>query len=254
MKITFLGTGTSQGIPMVGCECEVCKSVDYRDQRLRASVHIETNGKSFVIDAGPDFRQQILRERIKKLDALILTHEHKDHIAGLDDVRGFNYLQRKPMPIYAHKRVIEHIKTREFYYAFGHYKYPGAPDIEVVEIDNKPFDIEGVTIIPIEVYHYKLPVFGFRIGDFTYITDANAISQIEEEKIKGSKVIVINGLQYEHHISHFTFNEALELLKKWNPEQGYFTHISHKLGKHQQIEKTLPPQFRLAYDGLKVEI
>jgi len=254
LKITFLGTGTSQGVPMIGCNCEVCQSADYRDQRLRTSIHIETGGKSFVIDTGPDFRQQILRERIKTLDAIVLTHEHKDHIAGLDDVRGFNYAQKKPIQMYAHARVIEHIRNREFYYAFGEDKYPGAPDIEVITIHNQPFAIQGVQFIPIEVMHYRLPVFGFRIGDFTYITDANGITETEQEKIIGSKVIVINGLQYEHHVSHFTFNEALDLLKKWNPEQGYFTHISHRLGKHREVEKTLPPNFRLAYDGLKVDI
>jgi len=254
LKITFLGTGTSQGIPIIGCDCEVCHSIDYRDQRLRSSVHIEIGDKSFVIDTGPDFRQQILRERIKTLDAVILTHEHKDHVAGLDDIRGFNYSQRKPMQIYAHKRVIEHIRNREFYYAFGEHRYPGAPDVEVHEIVNMPFEIEGINFIPIEVAHYQLQVFGFRIGDFTYITDANAITEEEQRKIMGSKVIVINGLQYEHHISHYTFNEALALLKKWNPEHGFFTHISHRLGKHSAVEKTLPFNFRLAHDGLSLTI
>ncbi len=254
MKVTFLGTGTSQGIPMIGCNCEVCQSTDYRDQRLRSSVHLEVDGKSFVIDTGPDFRQQILKERIKSLDAVVFTHEHKDHIAGLDDVRGFNYSQKKPMQIYATGRVIEHIKNREFYYAFGEHKYPGAPEIRVNEINNAPFEIEGVTFIPIEVKHYRLPVFGFRVGDFTYITDANFIAEEEQEKIKGSKVIVVNGLQKEYHISHFTFKEALALLDKWNPEQGYFTHISHRLGKHRDINKELPAKYRLAYDGLKIEL
>ena len=254
MKITFLGTGTSQGIPMIGCSCEVCQSVDFRDQRLRSSVHIEINGKSFVIDTGPDFRQQILRERIKTLDAVIFTHEHKDHVAGLDDVRGFNAFHQKPMQIYAHQRVIEHIKTREFYYAFGNYKYPGAPEIEVNEIKNEPFYIEGILFIPIEVMHYKLPVFGFRIGDFTYLTDANFISDEEQEKIKGSKVIVINGLQHDFHVSHFTFKESIELLQKWQPEKAFLTHISHKLGKHSAVEKTLPDWIRLGYDGLKIEL
>ena len=253
MKVTFLGTGTSQGIPMIGCECEVCTSVDYHDQRLRTSVHIEVDGKSFVIDSGPDFRQQILRERIKKLDAVIFTHQHKDHVAGLDDVRGFNFSQKKYMEVYARDIVIKHLET-EFYYAFGIHKYPGAPDINLNEITNAPFDVEGVTITPIEAYHYKLPVFGFRIGDFTYLTDVNFISEEEQEKIKGSKVVVLNGLQREFHISHFTLAQSIELLEKWRPEKAYLTHISHKLGLHAEVEKDFPDWIRLAYDGLKVEL
>lgn len=253
MKITFLGTGTSQGVPMIGCDCHVCNSMDYRDQRLRTSVHIAIDNKSFVIDSGPDFRQQILRERITTLDAVLFTHEHKDHVAGLDDVRGFNYSQKKYLDIYARNRVIDHLK-KEFYYAFDANKYPGSPDITVHEIKNETFDIQGVTIIPIEAYHYKLPVFGFRFGDFTYLTDTNYISEIEQEKIKGSKIIVINGLQKEHHISHFTLDEVLELLTKWNPERAYLTHISHRLGLHAEVEKELPAFVKLAYDGLKIEL
>jgi phosphoribosyl 1,2-cyclic phosphate phosphodiesterase len=253
LKITFLGTGTSQGIPMIGCECEVCSSVDYHNQRLRTSAHIEVDGKSFVIDSGPDFRQQILRERVKKLDAVIFTHEHKDHVAGLDDVRGFNYAQKKYMQVYARANVIKHLE-REFYYAFGEHKYPGAPDINLNEITNASFEVEGITIIPIEAYHYKLPVFGFRIGDFTYLTDTNFISEEEQEKIKGSKVIVLNGLQREYHISHFTLAQSIELLEKWKPEKAYLTHISHRLGLHSEVEKELPSWIRLAYDGLKVEL
>ena len=238
---------------MIGCHCSVCTSVDFRDQRLRTSVHLDINGKSLVIDTGPDFRQQILRERITKLDAAIFTHEHKDHTAGLDDVRGFNYSQKKYMDVYARSNVLTHLKT-EFYYAFGNHKYPGAPDITLHEIGNQPFEIEGITITPIEAYHYKLPVFGFRIGDFTYLTDVNFISEVEQQKIMGSKVIVLNGLQREFHISHYTFDEAVALLKKWQPEKGFLTHISHRLGLHTEVEKELPAWLRLAYDGLKVEV
>jgi len=227
--------------------------MDYRDQRLRTSVHIEVNGKSFVIDTGPDFRQQILRERIRNLNAVIFTHEHKDHTAGLDDIRGFNYCQKKYMEVYARSNVLAHLQT-EFYYAFGGHKYLGAPDINLHEIGNQPFEIEGITITPIEAYHYKLPVFGFRIGDFTYLTDVNFISEVEQQKILGSKVIVLNGLQREFHISHFTFDESVALLKKWQPEKGFLTHISHKLGLHTEVEKELPKWLRLAYDGLRVEI
>jgi phosphoribosyl 1,2-cyclic phosphate phosphodiesterase len=254
LKITFLGTGTSQGIPMIGCACKVCQSSDYRDQRLRTSVHIEINNKSFVIDSGPDFRQQILSNRIKNLDAILFTHEHKDHIAGLDDVRGFNYLSQKPMPVYGSQRVIKHLQEREFYYAFGEYKYPGAPEIIVKEFENKPFTMEGVNVIPISCLHYKLPVFGFRIGNFTYLTDVNFISEEEQEKIYGSEIIVLNGLQREFHISHFTFDESIKLLHKWKPKKAFLTHISHKLGLHAEVEKELPEWIRLAYDGLVVNL
>jgi phosphoribosyl 1,2-cyclic phosphate phosphodiesterase len=253
LKISFLGTGTSQGVPMIGCSCGVCASMDYRDQRLRTSIHIETQGKSFVIDSGPDFRQQILRNQIKSLDAVVFTHEHKDHVAGLDDIRGFNYVQKKPMEIYARNNVIEHLK-KEFYYAFGIHKYPGAPDINLNEISNAPFEIAGVKFQPIEGKHYKLPVFGYRLGDFVYLTDTNFISEEEQEKIAGAKVIVINGLQKEFHIAHFTFDEALALLHKWKPEKAFLTHISHRLGKHKDIEEELPSWIRLAYDGLSLEL
>lgn len=254
MKITFLGTGTSQGIPMIGCQCEVCTSSDFRDQRLRSSIHISKNGKSFVIDSGPDFRQQMLRERIINLDAVIFTHEHKDHIAGLDDIRGYNYAQKKAMQVYAEARVLEHIKTREFYYAFGEHKYPGAPDIELNEIKNEKFTIKGVDFVPIRGMHYKLPVFGFRVDDFTYITDMNHIAEEEQQKVNGSKVIVINGLQWEYHISHFKIDEVIALLEKWEPEVAYLTHISHRLGKHRIEEKKLPSFIKLGYDGLSWEM
>jgi phosphoribosyl 1,2-cyclic phosphate phosphodiesterase len=253
LTITFLGTGTSQGIPLIGCNCEVCRSVDFRDKRLRTSIHIEVNNKSFIIDSGPDFRQQVLRERIRKLDALIFTHEHKDHTAGMDDIRSYNFHQQKNMPIYGTKKVLDQIK-KEFSYAFAEFKYPGVPLIDPIEIENKPFEIEGIRFLPIEVKHFKLPVFGYRINDFTYITDANSISDQEIKKIEGSKIIVLNALQKTEHISHFTFDEAVNLLKKLKPEKAFLTHLSHRMGLHKEVEKELPDFIRIAYDGLKVKI
>lgn len=253
MTITFLGTGTSQGVPVIGCNCEVCRSVDFRDKRLRSSIHLEVNGKSFIIDSGPDFRQQVLRERINKLDALIFTHEHKDHTAGMDDIRSYNFHQQKNMPIYGTKKVLEQIK-KEFSYAFAEFKYPGVPLIDAIEIENKPFEIEGVRFSPIEVMHFKLPVFGYRVNDFTYITDANLISDQEIKKIEGSKVIVLNALQKTEHLSHFTFDEAVDLLKKLKPEKAFLIHLSHRMGLHREVEKELPDFIRIAYDGLKVRL
>ncbi len=253
MKITFLGTGTSQGVPVIACECEVCKSMDFRDKRLRTAVHIEVDGNSFVIDSGPDFRQQMLRENINRLDALIFTHEHKDHTAGMDDVRSFNFKQKRDVPVYARDRVIDQLK-QEFAYVFEEVKYPGVPSVEVHQIHNEPFQINGVTVVPIDTLHYKLPVFGFRIGDFTYITDANFISEAEKEKIKGSRVIVVNGLQKTEHISHFTLAEAVDLINEFSPEKGYITHISHKLGLHAEVSKELPERIHLAHDGLSINL
>jgi len=249
VKITFLGTGTSQGVPVIGCECRVCRSLDYRDKRLRVSVHLEVNGKSLIIDSGPDFRQQMLRERIKRVDALLFTHEHKDHTAGLDDIRAFNFMQHLDMPLYADPRVLRQLQ-QEFSYIFTNSTYPGVPRVELHAIGNKAFEVEGIPVLPITVMHHKLPVFGFRIGDFTYITDANYIAPEEKEKIKGSKVLVINALRKEPHISHFSFGEALDLVKEINPEKAFFTHISHLLGLHREVEEEMPPHIRLAYDGL----
>jgi phosphoribosyl 1,2-cyclic phosphate phosphodiesterase len=253
MKVTFLGTGTSQGIPVIACDCEVCKSLDFRDKRLRVSVHLEVEGKSFVIDSGPDFRQQVLRERIKTLDALLFTHEHKDHTAGMDDVRSYNFKQKRDMPIYARSQVIEQLK-REFSYIFSGIQYPGIPRVQIHEIENKPFLLEGVPVTPIEVMHYQLPVFGYRIGDFSYVTDANYINEQEMSKLAGSQVIVLNALQTEPHISHFTLSEAIEVLESLRPEKAYLTHISHKLGLHKEVEKKLPEFIKLAYDGLKITL
>ena len=253
IQVRFLGTGTSQGIPMIACTCEVCRSTDPCDQRLRVSMHIETEGKSFIIDTGPDFRQQILRAGIQRVDAVLYTHEHKDHTAGMDDIRGFNYAQKASIPLYAQAPVIDQLK-REFAYAFAEDKYPGVPEIEVHEITNQPFTIAGITIIPILVKHYYLDVLGFRFGDFTYITDANFISDEELEKVKGTQVLVINALRKTTHISHFTLDEALEVIDKIKPKAAYITHISHMMGLHADVTKELPAHVHLAYDGLTLSV
>jgi phosphoribosyl 1,2-cyclic phosphate phosphodiesterase len=255
MNVTFLGTGTSGGVPVLTCGCEVCNSLDYRDKRLRVSVWIEVENKSFVIDTGPDFRQQALRERIPRIDGIIYTHEHKDHTAGLDDIRPYNYLHGiHHLDLYGHPRVIAQLK-REFAYAFEEQKYPGVPLINVHEIEaHQVFKIKEEIFTPIEVLHHRLPVLGFRIQDFTYITDVNSISDQELEKVYGSKVLVLGALQRQKHISHFTLHEAIEVAQKVNADMTYFTHISHKMGLHSEVEKELPPNIRLAYDGLKVRI
>jgi phosphoribosyl 1,2-cyclic phosphate phosphodiesterase len=253
LKITFLGTGTSQGVPLIGCECEVCKSVDARDKRLRSSVLVENNGDTIVIDSGPDFRQQMLRENVKKLDAVVFTHEHKDHIAGLDDVRAYNYWSGKEMDVYATVRVQQALQ-REFAYIFSGVEYPGIPKLKLHTISTIPFEVNSTMFIPIEVFHLHLPVVGFRIGDFTYITDANFIADQEKEKIRGSKVIVMNALRREKHVSHYSLDEAIELLNEFSPERGYLVHISHQLGKHADLEKELPSFISCAYDGLKIEV
>ncbi|WP_187261966.1 MBL fold metallo-hydrolase [Pontibacter beigongshangensis] len=253
MKITFLGTGTSQGVPVIGCTCEVCSSVDYRDKRLRVSVHLQVGQRSLIIDTGPDFRQQVLRERIKTLDALLFTHEHKDHTAGLDDIRAYNFLQKKDMPVYGEQRVLNQLK-QEFPYIFSGANYPGIPRVSLHPITEAPFEVDGILVTPIRVLHYKLPVLGYRIGDFTYITDANYIAPEEMEKIKGSKVVVLDALRHEPHISHFSLQEALDILIELQPEKGYITHISHLMGRHRHVEEQLPDFISLAHDGLQLEI
>ena len=252
MTITFLGTGTSQGVPVIACNCEVCTSADPHDKRLRTSILIEAEGKVIVVDSGPDFRYQMLRAKVQWLDAIVFTHEHKDHIAGLDDIRAFNYKQQTPIDVYADLRVQAALK-REFYYIFEENKYPGIPQLTLHTIGSDPFNIGKVNFIPIEVMHYKLPVLGFRIGDFTYITDAKTVSGEEKEKIRGSKVLVINALQKQTHISHFTLDEAIAFAEDIGAEKTYFTHISHRLGKHQAVSEMLPPNIELAYDGLRLE-
>lgn len=253
MKITVLGTGTSQGIPVIGCGCAVCQSSDSRDKRLRVSVLVETADKIIVIDSGPDFRYQMLRAGVKDLDAIIFTHEHKDHVAGLDDIRPFNYLLHKVIDIYAVERVQQALR-REFAYIFEDTKYHGLPQIKLHTVDENPFGIGQSTITPIEVMHYKLPVMGYRIGDFTYITDAKTVSQESLEKIKGTKVLIVNALQRNDHISHFTLDEATAFAQKVGAEMTYFTHMSHYLGSHEEVEKELPSNIKLAYDGLSFEV
>ncbi len=253
VKVTFLGTGTSQGVPIIGCKCEVCSSKNLKNKRLRSSIHIETKGLSLIIDSGPDFRQQVLRENITSLDAIIFTHDHKDHTAGLDDIRAFNYIQKKPMQVFAEKYVLETIK-REYSYAFAENPYPGVPKIHLNAIENKPFYIEQTRIEPIRGMHYKLPILGYKIGQFAYITDMNFISDTELEKIKGIDTLVINALRIEKHISHFNLEEALEVIRKAKVKQAYLTHIGHQLGLYESISEQLPQNVQLAYDGLKIEV
>jgi phosphoribosyl 1,2-cyclic phosphate phosphodiesterase len=251
--ITFLGTGTSQGVPVIACECEVCTSTDKHDKRLRTSILIEAEGKTIVIDSGPDFRYQMLRAKVMHLDAIVFTHEHKDHVAGMDDIRAFNYKQQAPVDVYADTRVQAALR-REFPYIFDDKGYPGIPQINLHTISNFLFNVGNLHFTPIEVMHYKLPVLGFRIKDFTYITDAKTISETERQKIRGTKVLVVNALQKQKHISHFTLDEAIAFARDINAEKTYFTHISHRLGKHADISKELPAGIELAYDGLALDI
>jgi phosphoribosyl 1,2-cyclic phosphate phosphodiesterase len=253
MKITFLGTGTSQGIPVIACDCKVCRSDNPKDNRLRTSVLIEDNNQTFVIDTGPDFRQQMLRENVQKLDAIIYTHQHKDHVAGMDDIRAFNYKFKKDMDIYCTAEVEEAL-IREFPYVFSSYKYPGVPEIKIHNIKNEPFNINGVEILPIEGLHYKLPVFGYRINDFVYLTDVSFVSEKEKEKMKGADIIVLDALRKTPHISHFTMEQAVDLLEELQPKKGYLIHISHLMGLHNEVVKELPDFIKPAHDGLVLQL
>lgn len=252
VKLEFLGTGTSQGVPVLGCNCGVCRSDDPKDKRLRSSVLVTVNGVRLVVDTGPDFRQQMLRSNNEDCDAVLFTHEHMDHVAGLDDIRAINFQQRKNMPIFGSKSVGDALK-RIYFYAFQDNPYPGAPVIQFNEIENRPFEVNGVKVIPIAVKHANMSVFGFRFGNLTYITDAKVIDDLEKEKIRGSKVIIINALRRKEHHSHMNLEQALEFMDDMKPERGYFTHISHLLGTHESVEQELPANIRLAYDGLIVE-
>ncbi len=253
MKVTFLGTGTSQGVPVIGCDCQVCKSLDFRDKRFRSSIHLEANGVSLVVDTGPDFRMQMLRAGVKKLDAVIFTHEHKDHTAGLDDIRPYNFSQQMDMPIFGRKQVLEQIQ-QEYSYIFSAKKYPGVPQVNAIEITENPFRVNGLSIIPIPVLHYKLPVLGFRFGDFSYVTDANFIPEDSMKLLEGTEILILDALQKDSHISHFTLDEAVEIAQKIGAKKTYFTHISHRMGLHEQIDRELPEGIALGYDGLEITL
>lgn len=253
LHIQFLGTGTSTGIPMIGCDCTVCTSKNPKDNRLRSSILVQSNKTSLIVDTTPDFRYQMLRTHTRRLDAVLFTHPHKDHMAGLDDIRAFNFFSQKAMDIYANSLTEEAVK-RDFYYAFADKKYPGVPELNLITIDENPFVIGDIPVQPILVYHHKMPVFGFRFGDFTYITDANRIEEDQKALIRGSKVLVLNALRKEAHISHFTLQEAFDLANELDIPEVYFTHISHQLGLHDTINQELPPHIQLAYDGLELRL
>ncbi len=254
-KITVLGSGTSQGVPVIACKCAVCTSTDAKDKRLRSSIMLTVNGRNYVIDSGPDFRQQMLRENVTTLDAIIYTHEHKDHVAGMDDVRAFNFIEKKDMQIYCSENV-EKALHREFHYVFEAVKYPGVPSVNIQLISKeKEFSLtKELAVIPIEVMHYKMPVLGFRIGGFAYITDAKTITENEKIKLKGVKVLILNALRKEEHISHFNLAQALALIEEIQPEKTYLTHISHLFGKQDDIESLLPKNVFVAFDGMKLTV
>lgn len=253
LEVTFLGTGTSQGVPVIACDCQVCCSQDKKDKRLRSSVHLKTDKVSLNIDCGPDFRYQMLKNKIKNLDAILFTHAHKDHTGGLDDIRAFNFIQKKDMLVFADQPT-EQTLRQQYDYIFKEHPYPGIPKVHIKQINKRSFTFNGLKIIPIQAFHYKMPVLGFRIGDFTYLTDANHIPPEELTKMIGSKVLVLNALRKEKHISHFTLDEAIQIVEQIQPEKAFFTHISHQLGKHQEVSASLPENISLAYDGLKVRI
>ncbi|MCW5516650.1 MBL fold metallo-hydrolase [Muriicola sp. Z0-33] len=254
MKITFLGTGTSQGIPVIGSNHPVCLSEDPRDKRLRVSVLVSWDDYNYVIDCGPDFRQQMLKSKVSKIDGILFTHEHADHTAGMDDIRPF-FFRQGDIPIYAHKRVLASLKTRFDYIFTDKDRYPGAPSVQSNEVHNDaPFKIGNLAAIPIEAFHNRLQVFGYRIGDFAYLTDIKTIDDKEINKLRDLKVLALNALRIEPHHSHMNLEEALELVAKVSPERAYFTHISHYLGFHKEVEKKLPKGVHLAYDNLELKL
>lgn len=253
LTVTFLGTGTSSGVPMIACECAVCTSEDSKDKRLRSSIMVQSAQTTLIVDTGPDFRYQMLRARVKHVNGIVFTHSHKDHIAGLDDVRAFNFFSQQPVNIYA-SDMTQEVIIREFPYAFYESKYPGVPDIQLNTIALEPFVLGDIPVTPVMVWHLKMPVLGFRFGTFTYITDANRIEPGEMEKIKGSKVLVLNALRKEKHISHFNLEESIAMAQELQIPQTYLTHISHQMGKHAQVDATLPPGINLAWDGLVIKL
>ena len=248
MKITLLGTGTSQGVPVIACRCEVCLSSNLKDNRLRSSVMIEVDNINLVVDTGPDFRQQMLREKVEKVDAILFTHHHKDHVAGMDDIRAFNYRWKKDMQLYCTKPTEEALQ-KEFPYVFAEVKYPGVPEVKINIIRNEPFKIQDTTIIPIEAQHYMMPVLGFRIKNFVYLTDVSSISELEKEKMQGADFIILDALRKKEHISHFNLEQALALLEQLNPKKALLTHISHYMGLHDEVNNELPSYVELAFDG-----
>jgi len=252
LTITFLGTGTSGGVPMIACDCEVCDSNDFKDKRFRSSILVESPTTTLVVDTTPDFRSQMLKAKVKKLDAVIFTHPHKDHVAGLDDVKAFNYFHQQPMDVFANELTAEALR-REFNYIFSDKKYPGVPEINLKPITSTDFMVGDIEVTPIFVWHLHMPVVGFRFGDFTYITDANRIEDEELDKIKGSRFLVLNALRKEKHLSHFTLDEAIEVVRKTEVPNAYFTHISHQLGFHERISQELPSGMFLAHDGLVIK-
>jgi phosphoribosyl 1,2-cyclic phosphate phosphodiesterase len=253
VKLTFLGTGTSQGVPVVACQCLVCLSENPKDKRLRASVMIETESQCLVVDAGPDFRQQMLTHQVRQLNGILITHEHVDHIFGLDDIRAFNWVQKQATDIYAEERVQIAIR-RIFDYVFSTWKYPGIPQMHLHLIENVPFMINDLEVIPIRGYHYKLPVFGFRFGKIAYVTDVNRLEDAEVEKLRGLDVLVLNALRKEEHISHYSLSQALEVIAEVKPGKAYLTHLSHQMGFYDQVQAELPENVFLAYDGLEIEV
>jgi phosphoribosyl 1,2-cyclic phosphate phosphodiesterase len=251
--IEFLGTGTSSGVPMIACKCGVCNSSDKKDKRLRSSIHVKYGRTSLVVDTTPDFRYQMLRSKVEHLDAILFTHSHKDHIAGLDDIKAYNFISQQPMSLYANYETAAAIQ-RDFYYAFQEKKYPGIPDLNLNIIKKESFYVHEMQVTPILVKHLNMDVLGFRLGNFTYITDANYIDEKEKEKIKGSEVLVLNALRIEKHLSHFTLQEAINLATELNIPKTYFTHISHQMGLHSEVSPTLPAGMFLAYDGLVITV
>ena len=253
MRVTLLGTGTSQGVPVIACKCDVCQSMDSKDKRLRSAIMVEEGSTRLVVDVGPDFRQQMLRHEVDNLDAILLTHEHADHIFGLDDIRSFNWLQKSPMDVWCEPRVQKNLRSI-FNYVFAVNKYPGTPQMDLIDLDHKAFKIGSIHVIPIRVYHYKLPVYGFRFGTFAYLTDFNLIEDQEVEKLLGIDILVVCALRKSPHISHLNLSGALELIARIAPRKAYFTHMSHEMGKHADLLKELPENIEPGYDGLVLEI
>ena len=249
LTIEFLGTGTSSGVPMIACKCEVCLTKNKKDNRLRSSILIKSDQTTIVIDTTPDFRYQMLRSSVKHLDAVLFTHSHKDHIAGLDDIKAFNFVSQQAMPLFGSEETAEALK-RDFYYAFSEKKYPGIPELDLNVIAKNAFSIRDINIVPITVKHLNMEVLGYRFGNFTYITDANFITEEEKNKIKGSEILIVNALRKEKHLSHFTLQEAINLAIELDIPTTYFTHISHQMGLHDEVSKTLPKGMFLGYDGL----